>query len=153
MVESVEKEAHSSSSALVAGGIFTRLFSYLFTIGVLQFFWFIAVISGGHDFISNPVIGLIVAFLPTLLIFVVEYYIYKYRKQKGWSYWRDVSEEWKKDRLDQLMREQKESAMRVNAELKGSDGDKSDIRYWHGLFKDGIISEEEYLEKKKELLK
>jgi len=43
--------------------------------------------------------------------------------------------------------------MRVNAELKGSDGDKSDIRYWHGLFKDGIISEEEYLEKKKELLK
>jgi len=51
------------------------------------------------------------------------------------------------------MREQKESAMRVNAELKGSAGDKSDIRYWHGLFKDGIISKEEFEAKKAELMK
>ena len=149
----VEKEAEDKGNAFFTGGIFLRLTWGIFFLGFAEVFWIMLInFFGIGKAINNLLIVSIIALVPLYLAIAAEYGIYKYRKNRGWSYWKDVTKEWKKERLDQLMREQKESAMRVNAELKGSEGDKSDIRYWHGLLKDGIISQEEFEAKKRELL-
>ena len=145
MVEMVEREAEKKENKMATAGIIGRIFGLWLPI------WVFGVVMLGITLSPKYVVWVFTA--PLLLPIFGELLAYNHRKSKGWSYWKNVSEEWKKERLDQLMREQKESAVRVNAELKGSDGDKSDIRYWHGLFKDGIISESEYEAKKKELLK
>ena len=153
MVEMVEKEAEDKGNAFFTGGIFLRLTWGIFFLGFAEVFWIMLInFFGIGKAINNLLIVSIIALVPLYLAIAAEYGIYKYRKNRGWSYWKDVTKEWKKERLDQLMREQKESAMRVNAELKGSEGNKSDIRYWHGLLKDGIISQEEFEAKKRELL-
>lgn len=148
----VEKEAEDKGNAFFTGGIFLRLTWGIFFLGFAEFFWIMLFNFFGKS-IDNPIIIIVIALVPLYLAIAAEYGIYKYRKNRAWSYWKDVTKEWKKERLDQLMREQKESAMRVNAELKGSNDDKNDIRYWHGLLKDGIISQEEFEVKKRELIK
>ena len=153
MVEMVEKEAEDKGNAFFTGGIFLRLTWGIFFLGFAEVFWLMLLnVINIANFTHNIIVLIVVGLVPLYLAIAAEYGIYKYRKNRGWSYWKDVTKEWKKYRLDELMREQKESAMRVNAELKGSEGNKNDIRYWHGLLKDGIISQEEFEAKKRELL-
>ena len=82
---------------------------------------------------------------------LVEMSIQKDRKRHGFSVWGDVTEDYAiLDKMEEMRieKEAKES-LRINDE---SSVDKTDIRYWHGLLKDGIIDQEEFELKRGELL-
>ena len=92
------------------------------------------VLTVDSDAVGFPILGGLLAFVA-----LGEYIIYRQRKKKGWSYWRDVSKQWKAERMAELikLREDGERAAGIKTEDK-------DLRYYHGLLKDGIISEEEF---------
>ena len=129
------------------------LFGWLPIWAITQFFWWILAVKShliGEDI--NIMINILVAFgVPLIIPVLGERWIYVQRKKRGWSWAKDISKEWKEAYRMKIMEEQ-DSAKKKFAAQNGSDGDKSDIRYWHGLFKDGIISQDEFEGKKKELL-
>ena len=85
----------------------------------------------------------IIAFF--LIPILIEKSIIKERKRLGFPIWGDAREHYKLKIEDNIKKD-------LGINDTAATVDKSDIRYWHGLFKDGIISEEEFEGKKKDLM-
>ena len=133
--------------ALAKNRFVARLFILYIPVWVLMFVASAIVFKDMSPLIGFPLIVIISSIIPVL----VERSIQKNRKRLGFSVWGDATEDYAiLDKMEELRieKEAKES-LGINDE---SSVDKTDIRYWHGLLKDGIIDQEEFELKRGELL-
>ena len=133
--------------ALAKKSFVVRLFMQYIPVWVLMFVASAIVFKDMSPLIGFPLIVIISSIIPAL----IEMSIQKDRKRHGFSVWGDVTEDYAiLDKMEEMRieKEAKES-LRINDE---SSVDKTDIRYWHGLLKDGIIDQEEFELKRGELL-
>ncbi len=149
MEELIDKKFREEKRWVSTGNIFVRFFAYLPLWVATQFFWGLA---WTHiEFMqkaSEPIFFLLAFGVPLILPAFMETLVYIQRKKRGLSYFGNVSKQWREDAMDYLLRQRAEAEKRagINSE------DKNNIRYWHRLLKDGIISKSEFETKKKELL-
>ena len=108
----------------------------------------IAIIFGD----MSPLIGFpLIIFISSIIPVLIERNIQKNRKRHGFSVWGDATEDYAI--LDKMQELKVEKEARENLGIDDeSSVDKTDIRYWHGLLKDGIISQDEFDRKKEELI-
>ena len=83
--------------------------------------------------------------LPALPFVFIDWMIRVGRRKQGLSVWKNISEELAQREVDIKVAREQKAYTKLNDE-------KKDIRYYHDLLKDGVISEEEFEVKKKELL-
>ena len=92
--------------------------------------------------------------LAGLMPFLVELGIWRIRKKHGIPMWKNATEDFKRVGIENDVKRVVEAKKKfgINEDSSSDSVDKSDIRYWHGLLKDGIISQEEFNKKKSELI-
>ena len=76
----------------------------------------------------------------------------KWRRKHGLSIWKNVEEDVKRLEIEEELRLEREAKKNLGID-DGKAVDKSDIRYWHSLLQDGIITQEEFEKKKAELMR
>ncbi len=89
----------------------------------------------------------IAAIIPVL----IERSIQKRRKRLGFSVWGDATKDFDRLEIEEKLKLEQEAKKNLGISDEGSV-DKTDIRYWHGLLKEGIINQEEFELKKRKLL-
>ena len=104
--------------------------------------------SGLGGFMQIIYLGLWAAIIPIL----VERSNRKMRRSRGWSIYKSVEEDYQRMLKEQELKLEHEAKQNLGIDDSVQGVDKSDIRYWHGLLEDGIISEEEFEKKKAELI-
>lgn len=138
-------------------GIFGRFMFYIF-LYVLVWLIMVFILSDNQEslFSNNETVNNTISFallfgVPTIIPFFIEKSIRAFRKEKGISIYKPI-------KLKDL--EQMEVDERVAMEKKAYEKagvhqsvDKNDIGYWFDLKEKGAINEDEFLEKKEELLK
>ncbi len=102
---------------------------------------FFALFGGIAALTSSPRSNAIWYILGGLLAFIVfmEWGVYYGRKKVGLPYWKNVEKEYRAVRMAELIKQRREAEERAG--IKTED---KDLRYYHGLLKDGIISEDEF---------
>jgi len=92
--------------------------------------------------------------LAGLMPFLVELGIWRIRRKHGIPMWKNATEDFKRVGIENDVKRVVEAKKKFGIDENSSSDsvDKSDIRYWHGLLKDGIISQEEFNKKKSELI-
>ncbi len=82
---------------------------------------------------------------------LIERSIQKRRKRLGFSVWGDATKDFDRLEIEEKLKLEQEAKENLGIGDEGSV-DKTDIRYWHGLLKEGIINQEEFELKKRKLL-
>ena len=98
--------------------------------------------------ISIAYLGLIAAIIPIL----IEMNNRKWRRKHGWSIYKSVEKDYQRMLIENKLKLEQEAKQNLGIDESSGAVDKTDIRYWHGLLKDGIIDQEEFDKKKKELV-
>ena len=78
--------------------------------------------------------------------------IRKWRRKNGFSIYKSIEDDFQRMEVEKRLKREQEAKKNLGIDEESGAVDKSDIRYWHGLLKDGIISEEEFEKKKSELI-
>lgn len=147
----------TAAKGIKVGGIFTRIFLYLFLYipGFIVVF-IIAANGGAKDIVrifaipntdfaitSVIVIGLSIPFI------LWELSIQSWREKRSLPIWKNIEEEIKQKEVDKRIAREKKAY--ANNGLSQAV-DKTDLGYWHELLQKGAITEDEYAAKKRELL-
>jgi len=161
-----DESAKALGKGLQVAGVGGRIGIYLVMYVPLVIIIIIMSISmGSHDFskaigispeymhelyktksILRPIIGVFIHFfIPALPFVLIDWMIRVGRRKQGLSVWGNISEELAQREVDIRVAREQKAYVKLNDE-------KKDIRYYHDLLKDGVISEKEFEVKKKELL-
>ena len=133
--------------ALAKNRFVARLFILYIPVWILVFVASAIIFKDMSPLIGFPLIVIISSIIPVL----VERNIQKNRKRLGFSVWGDATEDYARlDKMEELKLE-KEAREKLGID-EGSSVDKTDIRYWHGLLKEGIIEQDEFDKKREELI-
>ena len=112
-----------------------------------SFLFFKTIVNYSGTFLAFSYIALIAAIIPVL----IERSIQKRRKRLGFSVWGDATKDFDRLEIEEKLKLEQEAKENLGIGDEGSV-DKTDIRYWHGLLEEGIINQEEFELKKRELL-
>lgn len=140
------------------GNILSRIIAYvvlfvlLFIIslmilqGVVQTFPDIRNIQKEYDFI----ISLLFVSAPGIIILYIEYKVQKFRRKNGLSVLKNIAKDVQQvETNERIVREHKAfKKLGIDNSTKDSD----ELEKWFNLKKEGAISEEEFAQKKKEIL-
>ena len=150
-----DETSKAIGEGLKVGSFGVRLFFYIIFY-IILFFMLLFAISMPQNpiFSDNIMINTIISYsvifgVPFLIPYLMEKSIRKFRRKNGLSIYKNITEDLKQLEVD------KRVAMEKKAYAKhgiNQGVDKSDIGYWFNLKKQGAITEEEFLAKKKELL-
>jgi len=150
-----DETAKAIGTGINTGGFGIRLFFYIF-IGIIMSFILLLLMGMpknpvfSNNVMINDIISLSVIFgVPFLIFYLKEKGIRKWRRENGFSIYKDIKEEIKQAEVDKRVAMEKK-AYAKNGVNQGVD--KNDIGYWFGLKESGAITEDEFLAKKRELL-
>jgi len=106
----------------------------------------------GNNFSTLFLVIIYVGLWATIIPYFVERSNRKWRREHGWSIYKSVEEDYQRMLKEQELKLEHEAKKNLGIDEASGVVDKTDIRYWHGLLEDGIISEEEFEKKKAELI-
>ena len=100
--------------------------------------------------IINFIFVVFCMFLLPLFPFILwERSVRKFRRENNLSIYKNIEKELEQFEFDSIAKKEHQAKKNIGV---SSDINKEDIEYWYGLLKDGAITEEEYTNKKKELI-
>ena len=150
-----DETSKAIGEGLKVGSFGVRLFFYIF-IGIIISLILIFLVTMpqnpvfSDNVMINDIISTLVIFgVPFLIPYLMEKSIRKFRRKNGLSIYKNITEDLKQLEVDKRVAMEKKAYAKhgVNQGV-----DKNDIGYWFNLKKQGAITEEEFLKKKKELL-
>ena len=156
------KQKDEYDKALTKKSFILRLFISYIPIWILVFIVIIIIADSGsgNNFlfcktisnlfglsISLIYLGLIATIIPVW----TEINIQRKRRKQGFSAWGNVTKDFDRLEIEEKLKLEQEAKENLGIGDEGSV-DKMDIRYWHGLLKEGIIDQEEFELKKRKLL-
>lgn len=108
--------------------------------------------GGDRAHLGGMMITLWAGLWAAIIPYFVERSNRKWRREHGWSIYKSVEEDYQRMLKEQELKLEHEAKKNLGIDEDSGAVDKTDIRYWHGLLEDGIISEEEFEKKKAELI-
>lgn len=165
----MKKDSHVLTDIILGiriGGFKARLFGYFLVLIPTVIVYIFAVLlptkffGGLLDFSNNPpeniitaTFAIILIFSPVIFIFIFwERSIRKFRRAHGLNIYKNVAVEMEQIEINERVAKEHKAYVNNGLTKETLVVDKSDIRYWFGLLKDGAITQEEYDVKKKELV-
>ena len=131
MEEVIEKELKEGNGLGYAAPPMRWIFGW---VPFFAFFGGITALTASSDAVAFPILGGLLAF-----VVFMEWGVYYGRKKVGLPYWKNVEKEYRAVRMAEMMKQRREAE-----EKAGIKTEDKDLRYYHGLLKDGIISEDEF---------
>ena len=111
--------------------------------------WVIDIFGGDSAHFGGMMVTLYYALIASIIPIYLEKRNRKWRRKNGLPLNKNIEREYQRLLIEEQLKLEEEARKNL-----GIDGgvDKSDIRYWHSLLQDGIITQAEFDAKKAELL-